>query len=297
MRTLRLTPLRTDSTSRSTTSPPSSSTSRCPGSPSSTLASSAPTLIPSPRRVHRHRSVCSSQTDSATTVTTMIEPSSWQLQLTENTLSSVSTPDTSHQPKDDSRPTSGRRHSSPAAVASSLFSSPSPLIPAFPEVCITRARSSAAKVAPAPAISIRFDHQESERSFSRWLQQNEYGELSQCISHKASDSSLSTVGHFDTYVDQHFGRVSDSVKCLEKVKYNYQDTRIREDVCTYGLGLFMFGFLFPPMWWLGSVYPRSPATEMQRKWRRINKLMSLGFSLVVLTVILTVLVVWRLEQP
>jgi hypothetical protein len=293
MRALRPMSLRSESTSRSTIAPQSP---MCPASPSSTLLSSAPTLVPSLRRMHRHRSVCSNQTDSATTVTTMTEPSAWQLQLTASVLSRAGTPDSTQKSTGDSNPSSGRRHSSPAVVSSSVSPSPSPPMPEFPQGCVTRARSTAAKVAPAPAISIRFDHHESDRSFSRWLQQNDCSCLGHSISHKPSASSLSTVGHFDTYVDQHFSRISDSVQCLDKLKYNYQEDRIRDDMCTYGLALFIFGFVFPPAWWLGSVFPRSPVTDMQRKWRRVNRLMSFGFSLVVLTAILTILVVWRLQQ-
>lgn len=294
MRTLRPILVPTEATSRLTPAMPSPS--RSPSSPASTEVSSAPTLVASPRRVRRHRSICSNQTDTETTTTTIIEPSLWQIQLTESILSRVSTPSFDRQSNDAASPTSvGRRHSSPAIVAA-LSSSPSKSSPSLPEPAITRARSSAAKVSPAPAISIQFDHRENDRSFSRWLQRNNYGNLNHTITPKASASSLSTLGHFDTYVDQHFSRVQDEVKCMDKVSYYYQGTDTPDSMCTYGLGLFMLGFIVPPAWWIGSVLPRRPKTDMEKKWRRMNRLMSFGFSLVVLTTVLTIVIIWRFER-
>ncbi|KAI8578581.1 hypothetical protein K450DRAFT_281634 [Umbelopsis ramanniana AG] len=290
MRTLRPILVPTETTSRLTPALPSPS--RSPSSPASTEISSAPTLVASPaRRVRRHRSICSNQTDTATTTTTMIEPSLWHIQLTESILSRVSTPSLDRQSNDG--PISvGRRHSSPAIGAA--LSSKS--IPSLPEPAITRARSSAAKVSPAPAISIQFDYRENDRSFSRWLERNHYGNLNQTITPKASASSLSTLGHFDTYVDQRFSRIQDEVKCIDKVSYHYQGTDTPDSMCTYGLGLFMMGFILPPAWWIGSFLPRKPQTDMEKKWRRMNRLMSFGFSLVVLTTILTIVIIWRFER-
>jgi hypothetical protein len=281
----------TEETSR--LSPALPSPSRSPSSPASTEVSSAPTLVPSPRRVHRHRSICSNQTDSATTVTTVFDPSPWQLQLTESILSRVSTPSFDQQSRDGSSPISvGRRHSSPAVVAA-MSSKP---VPPLPEGAITRARSTVAKVSPTPAISIQFDYHDNDCSFSRWLQQNHYDGLYPAITPKASASSLSTVGHFDTYVDQHFSRIQDEVKCIDKVSYNYQGVDKPDPMCTYGLGLFMVGFILPPAWWIGSIIPLKPDTEMKKKWRKMNRVMSFGFSLVVLTAVLTLVIIWQLEQ-
>ncbi|KAI9289504.1 hypothetical protein BC943DRAFT_314494 [Umbelopsis sp. AD052] len=284
MRTLRPILVPTEATSRALPSPL-----RSPSSPASTEISSAPTLVASPTR-RIHRSICSNQTDTATTTTTMIEPSQWHIQLTESILSRVSTPSLDRQSTDGPI---GRRHSSPAIVAAAMSSKSSPTLP---EPAITRARSSAAKVSPAPAISIQFDHRENDRSFSRWLERNHYGNLNQTLTPKASASSLSTLGHFDNYVDQHFSRVQDEVKCMDKVSYHYQGTDTPDSMCTYGLGLFMMGFIIPPAWWIGSFLPRKPQTDMEKKWRRMNRLMSFGFSLVVLTAILTIVIIWRFER-
>src|ERR1700741_218506 len=87
-----------------TSSPPSSPSSprnyNYPVSPTSTLASYAPTTTQAPDhigKVNRKQSVCSNNTGSAVTMTTITEPSAWQLQLTESILSRVSTSDFERQ--------------------------------------------------------------------------------------------------------------------------------------------------------------------------------------------------------
>ncbi|CAO3672883.1 unnamed protein product [Rhizopus microsporus] len=51
----------------------------------------------------------------------------------------------------------------------------------------------------------------------------------------------------------------------------------------YSVGglLFLFGFLFPPFWWLGSFWPRQvreKGGKMAERWQRLNRIMSIGFS-------------------
>jgi hypothetical protein len=58
--------------------------------------------------------------------------------------------------------------------------------------------------------------------------------------------------------------------------------------------LFLFGFLFPPLWWLGSFWPKQPGEKggkMAERWQRLNRWMSVGFSiiLVILIIIFAVL--------
>jgi hypothetical protein len=262
--------------------------------------------MPRPRnpntRSDRHHSVSSNTSNSAITVTTATsEPSAWQIQLTESILSRISTPSIDRK----SKTLSGswdRRYSDPAGkrYSNPLPMAPVPQLPQLPAAAarssISRARSIMPKVARAPAISISFDHRESERSFAKWLQKNNYSNLSRSIKYKPSNSSLSTVGHFDTYVDQHFSKISDSVQCIDKMRYSYQESVDQDSMCTFGLLLFILGFICPPCWWVGSFLPYATKTEMERKWQRLNRLMTFGFSLIVLTAVVTVVIVWRLEQ-
>lgn len=285
-------------------SPPSTPKYFYPTSPTSTLISSTAN-ISRPRnnnnsRYERHHSVSSNTSNSVITATTTTsEPSAWQIQLTESILSRISTPSIERKSKTLSSSWE-RRHSDPLdkRYSTPLSMEPIPQLPprAVARPSISRARSTVPKVARAPAISISFDHLESERSFAKWLQKNNYSNLSRSIKYKPSNSSLSTAGQFDTYVDQHFSKVSDSVKCIDKMRYSYQESVHQDAMCTVGLWLFIMGFICPPCWWVGCILPYHTKTEMERKWQRLNRLMTFGFSLVVLTAIVTVVIVWRLEQ-
>lgn len=58
--------------------------------------------------------------------------------------------------------------------------------------------------------------------------------------------------------------------------------------------LFVFGFLFPPLWWIGSVWPRhvrEKGGKMADRWQKLNRIMSIGFSsiLIILIIIFVVL--------
>ncbi|CAH1757724.1 20816_t:CDS:2 [Entrophospora sp. SA101] len=64
-------------------------------------------------------------------------------------------------------------------------------------------------------------------------------------------------------------------------------------ICPYGSILFLLGFLFPPLWWLGSIYPRRPFTSSDFKWKYYNKLMS-AFSSILIVGIIGILV-WYLR--
>ncbi|OBZ91250.1 hypothetical protein A0J61_00696 [Choanephora cucurbitarum] len=68
-----------------------------------------------------------------------------------------------------------------------------------------------------------------------------------------------------------------------------------------GAFLFLFGFVFPPLWWIGSFYPvyideryqrrYDPNVKMAKRWRLLNRFFSLGFSafLVVAIIVLAIL--------
>ncbi|KAG2181427.1 hypothetical protein INT43_009010 [Umbelopsis isabellina] len=240
--------LKSESTSyrpeTSSSSSPSTPKYFYPTSPTSTLISSTAN-ISRPRhtntRYERHHSVSSNTSNSVITATTATsEPSAWQIQLTESILSRISTPSISTPSIERKSKTLGssweRRYSDPLdkRYSTPLSMEPIPQLPppAVARASISRARSTVPKVARAPAISISFDHLESERSFAKWLQKNNYSNLSRSIKYKPSNTSLSTAGHFDTYVDQHFSKISDSVKCIDKMRYSYQESVNQDSMCT-----------------------------------------------------------------
>ncbi|CAG8557628.1 11817_t:CDS:2 [Ambispora gerdemannii] len=44
--------------------------------------------------------------------------------------------------------------------------------------------------------------------------------------------------------------------------------------CPVGSIFFLFGFLLPPLWWIGSIFPRHVQYKVERRWRRYNRIMS-----------------------
>ncbi|GAN08175.1 hypothetical protein MAM1_0192c07682 [Mucor ambiguus] len=53
--------------------------------------------------------------------------------------------------------------------------------------------------------------------------------------------------------------------------------------------LFVFGFLFPPLWWIGSVWPRhvrEKGGKMADRWQKLNRIMSIGFSSILIILII-----------
>ncbi|KAI8336830.1 hypothetical protein BC941DRAFT_428221 [Chlamydoabsidia padenii] len=64
----------------------------------------------------------------------------------------------------------------------------------------------------------------------------------------------------------------------------------------YSIGavFFVFGFLFPPLWWLGACWPRRPEQggKMAKRWQQLNRYLSIGFSIILVIVIIVVAVLY-----
>lgn len=65
----------------------------------------------------------------------------------------------------------------------------------------------------------------------------------------------------------------------------------------YSIGglLFLFGFLFPPFWWIGSIWPRrvkEKGGKMAERWQKLNRIMSIGFSSILLILIIVFVVLY-----
>lgn len=59
--------------------------------------------------------------------------------------------------------------------------------------------------------------------------------------------------------------------------------------------LFLFGFLFPPLWWIGSIWPRNvkeKGGKMAERWQKLNRIMSVGFSSVLIILIIVFVVLY-----
>jgi hypothetical protein len=101
----------------------------------------------------------------------------------------------------------------------------------------------------------------------------------------------------------------DSLSKIEKdstwYEYDFTEHTMTYSTATHlfsaGAFFFMFGFLFPPLWWVGSFYPTHVYDEskvrydsdikMLKRWRTLNRFFSLGFStlLIIALIILAIL--------
>lgn len=69
-----------------------------------------------------------------------------------------------------------------------------------------------------------------------------------------------------------------------------------------GAYLFLFGFIFPPCWWVGSFYPTRAKKEtmysmdenvkMAIRWRLLNRFFSLGFSTLLIIAIIVLAIIY-----
>lgn len=68
-----------------------------------------------------------------------------------------------------------------------------------------------------------------------------------------------------------------------------------------GAYLFLFGFIFPPCWWVGSFYPTRAGREkmymdenmkMAIRWRLLNRFFSLGFSSLLIIAIIVLAIIY-----
>ncbi|KAJ1918941.1 hypothetical protein H4219_002297 [Mycoemilia scoparia] len=58
-----------------------------------------------------------------------------------------------------------------------------------------------------------------------------------------------------------------------------------------GAVLFVFGFLFMPLWWIGTVFPRNSRRDVDLVWRKYNSLMA--FASILLLGLIIALAAWH----
>ena len=69
----------------------------------------------------------------------------------------------------------------------------------------------------------------------------------------------------------------------------------------YSIGMifFLFGFICPPLWWIGTCWPRHPrgkAGKMAERWQKLNMVMSLGFSVILMIAFICIAVLYSRAQ-
>lgn len=65
----------------------------------------------------------------------------------------------------------------------------------------------------------------------------------------------------------------------------------------YSIGavLFLFGFVFPPLWWIGAVWPRRAGEcggKMAERWQSLCRVLSIGFSVLLIAALIVTAVLW-----
>jgi hypothetical protein len=58
---------------------------------------------------------------------------------------------------------------------------------------------------------------------------------------------------------------------------------------------FVFGFIFPPLWWIGAIWPRhikERGGKMAERWQKLNRVMSIGFSTILLILIIVFVIIY-----
>jgi hypothetical protein len=65
----------------------------------------------------------------------------------------------------------------------------------------------------------------------------------------------------------------------------------------YSIGgiLFLFGFICPPCWWIGSFWPKNvkeKGGKLADRWQKLNRIMSIGFSTVLIILIIVFAVLY-----
>jgi hypothetical protein len=59
--------------------------------------------------------------------------------------------------------------------------------------------------------------------------------------------------------------------------------------------LFLFGFIFPPFWWIGSIWPKhvkEKGGKMAERWQKLNRIMSLGFSSILILLVIVFVILY-----
>ncbi|ORX48525.1 hypothetical protein DM01DRAFT_1338582 [Hesseltinella vesiculosa] len=72
-----------------------------------------------------------------------------------------------------------------------------------------------------------------------------------------------------------------------------------DGLASIGMFLFLFGFLFPPLWWIGAIFPRHSgrqAGKMASRWKWINRFMSFGFSILLVVAVIVLAILYSTQS-
>jgi len=101
---------------------------------------------------------------------------------------------------------------------------------------------------------------------------------------------------FNSDIDSPPLKTKTSVLSINTTGNRNSDTALLEIQCTpvpwepdplipVGSVLFLFGFIFPPLWWIGSFFPRPSKSKLDYRWIKINRYVSVVSVLLVLGIV------------
>ncbi|ORY00622.1 hypothetical protein K493DRAFT_391289 [Basidiobolus meristosporus CBS 931.73] len=80
-------------------------------------------------------------------------------------------------------------------------------------------------------------------------------------------------------------------QCFRPDSLGQIDIESQQPIIPAGSLLFLFGFIFMPLWWLGSYYPNPSSLEIHLQWRCYNRMMSV-VSIFLCCFVIAMLVWW-----
>ncbi|GAA5795200.1 hypothetical protein EDC94DRAFT_697284 [Helicostylum pulchrum] len=101
-----------------------------------------------------------------------------------------------------------------------------------------------------------------------------------------------------TYLSQDFDSSSIGTQDQKSILSDHSFVTTSTEFFSKGAYFFLFGFIFPPCWWIGSFYPKGSKNmyidgnmKMALRWRLLNRFFSLGFSclLIISIIVLAIL--------
>lgn len=153
-------------------------------------------------------------------------------------------------------------------------------------------------VSPLPPNSIVVQPQDANQSFNQYIGTHFKDDapvlLSRIKEEDIAEKTLQEEPKMDPYPTYYSSE--------KKIHYFDEESSIftvPTHFFSFGAFLFLFGFICPPLWWIGSFYPFRLNTnrfdgdvKMKHRWRLLNRFFSLGFSTLVIIAIIVLAIIY-----
>ncbi|CAO3589707.1 unnamed protein product [Absidia cylindrospora] len=219
-------------------------------------------------------------------------------QLTENLLRSASPLSQQHSNRDSRTELISKRSSSP--MADRLTPPPPPLVSPLSSNAITFQTSRSPQESDSTFYNYIDRHfQQDAHVLKAHLSDSKPNSQDNSNTTGSMDKEKQLIGYepntlwaaLKTDLDRFQGKGGSSWADCDQQKVRPWWVGYHDDgASSMGAVLFMFGFIFPPLWWLGAFWPRRPEQggKMAARWQQLNRYFSIGFSIILGTVIIVV---------